>query len=276
MTPRRALATAALLLALPVFSACGEDDDTSGSAPQDLAGNVFVGSDVTGHDIVPGSSIRLEFDRDKLSAYAGCNRMSGGYSLDADTLVVEQLAATMMGCADDLMNQDTWLSGFLQGSPTVARDGDTLTLTSGDTVVRLDEESSVRATLPLEGTDWTLTTVIQNEAASSVPADTTAGLRIDGGSLLARTGCNNGRATVTVSEDALTVSPVMTTKMACPPPYDQIEPAFLAVLQSNPTYQIDYDTLKLTSPDGASGLVFTGVAPADPTPTETEAAGAPS
>ncbi|MFT4008448.1 MAG: META domain-containing protein [Nocardioidaceae bacterium] len=272
MTLRLALATA--VVALPFLSGCGKDADTGAPAVEDLAGNVFVGTDVTGHDLVPGSSLRLEFDKGKLSAYVGCNRMSAGFSLDDGLLKVDPMSGTMMGCAQELTDQDTWLSEFLGAGPKIELDAGTLALASGEVVVRLAEESTVGDAASLEGTDWKLTTVIQGDSASSVPADTKAGIRIDGGSLLARTGCNNGRATVTVGDDALTVSPLASTKMACLAPYDEIEPAFLAVVQSNPTYQIEYDTLTLTSSNGSAGLVFRAAAPASlETPPSTEPTG---
>jgi heat shock protein HslJ len=144
----------AFVLALALLvTACGDDggDDVStdggggGSSEvtfDDLIGKTFVSTDVTGHDLVPDSVISLEFIDGRISANAGCNTQNGDASVDGGSLVVEQLASTMMACEDALMAQEQWLAGFLEGDPDVALDGTTLTLTAGDEVITLAEQTT--------------------------------------------------------------------------------------------------------------------------------------
>ena len=128
-----------------VLAVCGSDDDSSpASSPaeasptaDDLAGKAFESSAVTGHDLVTNSTITIEFEADRLGANAGCNTLSGGYAITDDTLEVGVMASTRMACGDDLAAQDMWLNDFLTSSPSVVLDGDTLTLSGGDSTITL-------------------------------------------------------------------------------------------------------------------------------------------
>lgn len=259
MISSKLLYLVAVLAALGLASsACGKDSDVTSPAPANLDGRVFLSTELDGHDLVAGSTVRLEFEDGRIRANGGCNGMGGDYSVADDDLVVGDMASTQMGCEQDLMDQDLWLSDFLTGRPAVELSGDELTLAKDGVTMRLADESSVRETLPLEGTKWTLHTLIQNDAASSVPEQGKPGITIEDGNIFVRTGCNTGRGTVTVEGDKLTVSPLATTKMACKGASEQVESAVLGVLQSNPTFTIEYDQLTITSPDGTSGLGLVG------------------
>ena len=81
-----------------------------------------MSTEVTGHDLVAGSEIRLTFAGANLGANAGCNQLRGTWSLEGDVLVVpENMAMTQMACEPALMDQDSWLAEFLTSRPTVAR-----------------------------------------------------------------------------------------------------------------------------------------------------------
>ena len=82
MIPRTALAV--LTLSALALAACGSDSDSgSGSAPSadDLAGQSFTSTSVTGYDLVADSEIALTFSADSISAQAGCNTQNGGCTI---------------------------------------------------------------------------------------------------------------------------------------------------------------------------------------------------
>jgi heat shock protein HslJ len=106
-------------------------------AAADLEGGTFTSVEVEGWTLVDGTQVELSFDADAIAAYAGCNRMRGGFAVDGDTLTVDTLASTMMACEEPLQRQDEWLTGLLESDPTVALADDVLTLRSDDTTVRL-------------------------------------------------------------------------------------------------------------------------------------------
>ena len=255
MIPRTALALVALsALAL---AACGSDGDSaSGSVPtpDDLAGKAFESTDVTGYDLVEGTTITLGFEADTVGAQGGCNTQSGGYTITDGTLDVGVMAATMMACDDALMAQDTWLNGFLTSSPEIALDGDTLTLTGSDATISLE----AKAATPLEGTTWALTGTVATEAVSSLPADAEASLTITDGQAAIQTGCNSGSASVEITDTTMTFGPVALTKMACPEDLTALEASVIAVLDGEVTYEITGDTLSIrkAGADGEIGLEY--------------------
>jgi heat shock protein HslJ len=256
MIPRTALAL--LTLSALAFAACGSDDDTaSGSAPtaDDLEGTAFESTEVTGHELVADTTISLAFQDDRVSANGGCNTMNGGYTITDGTLEVAAMASTMMACSDELMAQDDWLAEFLAGGPEIALDGDTLTLTGGDSTMTLAAVQDA----DVEGTTWMITGTVATEAVSSIPEGAEPSLTITDGQAAIVTGCNNGSGSVEVTDTTMTFGPIATTKMACEPDLTELETAILTVLQGEVTYEIDGATMSIRrdGPDGEIGLELT-------------------
>ncbi len=130
-----------------MLASCGDDSDDDAGADAsavtaaDLNGKAFLSTSVEGHDLVEGSAITLSFEGDTLGANAGCNSLSGGFTVEENELVVgDNLASTMMACSDDLMAQDQWLSSFLSDDPKISLDGDVLTLNEGDVTITLSAQ----------------------------------------------------------------------------------------------------------------------------------------
>ena len=132
------------LIAVLVLSACATSSGRSADyalahtpAITDLTDTTCTadGIDDPDRDIVPGSTIRLTFDDDTLTANAGCNTLSGGASIDEDELVVSELASTLQSCEEPLMAQDEWLSSFLTSRPTIERQENDLWLSRDETVL---------------------------------------------------------------------------------------------------------------------------------------------
>ena len=156
---RTRTAIALIALAGLTIAACGSDDDgsTDGSATgtvtaEELDGRTFVSTEVTGYDLVEGTEINIIFLADLMSASGGCNSLSGGFEI-GEVLTAGPFASTMMACEPALMDQDVWLNDFLSSLPTIALDGETLTLASGDTTMTLDELQPSE----LVDTTWTVT-----------------------------------------------------------------------------------------------------------------------
>jgi heat shock protein HslJ len=264
------LATAGLVIG---FAACGESEPAADAPtttrpsttapasvpdpPADLDGLVFVSTDATGHRLVAGSQIRLTFDGDRLGASAGCNQLGGTWSLDGDVLVVpDEVVMTEMACDPPaLMDQDTWLASFLTSRPTVALDGDTLTLTSGDVTITLLDREVADPDRPLEGTKWAVDGLVSADAVSSVPSDVrTPTLQFDGGQVLVDAGCNTGSGSYEATAPDITFGPIATTRMACDDVSMDVETHVLGALHGAVTYGIEADVLTLTN--GDTGLVL--------------------
>jgi heat shock protein HslJ len=257
MTPRTALAV--LALAGLTVAACGSDD--SGATPKSDAGPVtaeqldgrrFVSVDVEGHDLVEGTEIDVSFLADAMSVNAGCNSMNGGFEIDEDVLTAGPFAATMMACDQPLMDQDTWLNDFLSSLPTIALDGETLTLAGDDATITLEELQPTE----LIDTTWHVTGLVANEAVSTVPNGSTASITIaPDGTVAVDSGCNTGSGTVEVSDDTLTFGPIATTRRACADEaVNRLEASVLGVLQGEVTYSIEGGNLSLRSGEGADEI----------------------
>lgn len=223
-----------------------------------LDGRTFTSTEVTGHELVAGSTITLSFDGDQLGASAGCNQLGSTFEIDGATLSwTGTPRATMMACDEALMAQDTWLTELLTGGVEATLSGDDLTLSSDEVTVALTAESDEPA--PLIGTAWELESLLANEAVSSLPADTsTPTLALDGDATAAVfTGCNSGTAGVTVDEDAgtLTFEPLALTKAACPgEAASELEATITLILDGETTYEIQGDQLTITK--GDEGLIY--------------------
>jgi heat shock protein HslJ len=258
-----------LAAAVVPVTACGDSEPAADSPtapatavtvpPPDLAGHEYVSTDVTGHDLVVGSEIRLTFEGDRLGANAGCNQLGGTWSLEGDVLVVpENMVMTEMACDPALMEQDSWLASFLSSRPTVDVAGDTLTLGGGDVSITLVDREVADPDRPLEGTQWELDSLVSADAVSSVLTERTPSLKFENGEASVVTGCNTGSGTYEATEQDITFGPIATTRMACDEASMEVEAHVLDVLQGTAAYEIEADLLTLTH--GDLGLTYRAVA----------------
>jgi heat shock protein HslJ len=253
----RAVLTAVAAVPLILLAvACGDDSDSGSSAsdPDDVAsaidGRTYLSTESVGHTIVDGSRIRIEFADGVLHVNAGCNQMTTTYRVEDDVLSVDSFAATEMACEQALMDQDTWIIRFLQGSPTLAATGDTLVITGAESeALTLLDRVVADPDRPLEGTEWIVESIVTADAVESVPAGATAALTITDGSAAIEAGCNMGTAEVEVEEETLTFGPAALTAKECEPEVMALEEHVIAVVQGEVTYSITADRLTLRSGD---------------------------
>ncbi|HEY7600234.1 MAG TPA: META domain-containing protein [Candidatus Limnocylindrales bacterium] len=231
------------------------------SAPN-LDGRQFLSVDVSVNGapltLVPGTRIRISFDGTNIGASAGCNHLGGSYRLDGGRLVVGQLAMTEMGCDPARHDQDTWLSTFLGSQPQVHLAGADLVLETGETVVRLVDREVAEPDLPLTGVRWSLTTIIEGDAAMSVPVGVQATLELTAdGNFSLHAGCNQGGGRYTLDGSTITFSDLVLTRMACDEPRAGVESAVLAVIGAGPlTVTVEANSLTLDA--GGRSLGFSG------------------
>ncbi|OGO57988.1 MAG: hypothetical protein A2Z32_01710 [Chloroflexi bacterium RBG_16_69_14] len=241
-----------IVAAALVVGACAGGGAASPS-PASLDGRTFLSTNVQGHDLVPGSTVRMRFQDGQLGISAGCNQMSGRYAIVDGRLTTGQMAMTEMACDEPLMAQDTWVAAFVGGA-AVTLAGDTLTLKNGDVTMTLTDREVADPDRPLGGTRWVLDGIVSGDAVSSVPAGVTAALTISNGQMQVEAGCNAGSASVAVTDTTLSIGPLGLTKKACVPEAMAVERAVTSVLSGKVGYSIEADALTLTT-DGA-GLML--------------------
>lgn len=252
---------------LAALAACGDDGsapDTSGKPAADTD-RTYVVTGVTEKgapkDLVKGTEIRLRFEGDTLTLTAGCNTMSGAFTLDGTRLTVEQMSMTEMGCDPPRMDQDSWLAGLFE-KPVQFTDGGTGAVISGDTVLAITDRETVSPDKPLVGTTWVLDTTFENGGdgvASSVPASAKATLTLEGsGDFTAQYGCGSTLSgTVDEKGESLTWSVTASGIADCVRPYpgsDEAGAAMQEVLDGETTFRIEENTLTITHGDRGLGF----------------------
>lgn len=249
----RTATTLLALTAIVVLGACSSGAGGGVTPGPSLDGRTFLSTQVTGQDLVLGTTIRISFRDGHISVNAGCNSMSGAYSVDGDALYVGQFGMTDMGCAVELMAQDAWVAALLDGA-TISVDGDTIALTHGDTTVTLLDRKIADPDRELLDTRWVLDGIVSGDAVSSVPVGVTAALTFSDGRVDVEAGCNRGGATAEVGDTTITFGPVALTKMACAPDAMAVEQVVAAVLSGEVAYAIEAGTLTLVA--GGAGLML--------------------
>lgn len=208
--------------------------------------------------LVAGTRIRLNFSASDLGASAGCNSIGGTYRIDGGRLVFEGGGMTEMGCDDERHAQDGWLVTFLGSKPAIRLAGTDLTLESGTTVVTLRDRTVVEPDLNLVGTTWTVESIINGDAVSSVPAGAVAMILFkDDGTFDVDAGCNRGSGRWSATGAGLAISDLGLTKMACQGAGAALESEVVAVLDQG-SLVADITSSQLTLISGTRGLGLRG------------------
>jgi heat shock protein HslJ len=252
-TTTRRLAVATLACAVALMS-CGDDSTSSsdaGKAPAaaDLDGRSFLSTKVEGQTLVEGTQVTLTFTADTLSAVAGCNTMTGGYTIDGGTLKVAAMAQTLMACDPETMAQDVWVSALLTGSPTVSLAADELAVKGADTTLTLGDRTKVANENALDGRTWDLVSL----DAATAPEG--AYVSVADGKLYVATGCNRGFGSVTVTDGAIEIGPIALTRMACEGATNEWEQALTTFLTGSLDYVVTGTDVTLTN--GTQTLTLT-------------------
>lgn len=73
----------------------------------DLTGSAWLAEEVGGRGAAEGVRSTMEFTKaDQVNGMAGCNRYFGPVSIDGDAIAFGDLAATLMMCPPELMDQE--------------------------------------------------------------------------------------------------------------------------------------------------------------------------
>jgi heat shock protein HslJ len=241
--------------ASPAPSASPAPASAAPAAPiaADLDGHTYVVTGVQGHDLVKGSEISLRFDAGSLGIGAGCNSMSGGYTITDGKLELGAMMSTEMACDEPLMAQDQWISAFVNGA-TVTLEGDTLTLAKDGVTLTATDKKVAKPDLPVEGTVWTVESLVSNQAVSSMPAGVEASLEFADGKVAVDAGCNKGSGAAEIGDTTITFGPMATTKMFCEGAAGEVEQQVLGALTGEVTYTVDSDALQLRGAGGGLDL----------------------
>lgn len=296
-----AAVVAVILLAVAVtwfLSGDGDDqqDATAGAEVPALDGRSFTvaaitegGRDRAVIDAMGGGPPVLAFAEDRITV-SGCNGAGGSYRLDGDRLDIEVGPSTTMACGgapegedpgtgQALMDQDAWFTTFFEAGPVVAADGDAVTLTTADAVVRLVPAGGLGPD-GFWGSRWQLVSISGGGTSTDLASLDGSGPEVvldtaERGRVGFRA-CNQGSGAATFEEDRLVVSEYGTTEMACTDPSGEtlmaLDAAMATLLTADPTVTVDGDELTLaTDTTTASFRRLDDGAPTEPAPVDPDA-----
>ena len=117
--------------------------------------------------------------------------------------------------------------------------------------------SATGATASLEGTLWELESY-QNADGKMVDAVPNSGARaeFEDGEVSGSSGCNQFFGAYEVDGNSISIGPLGSTLMACPPPLMDQEFGFMTAFQSAATYEIVGDTLTMSNEEGELVVTF--------------------
>jgi heat shock protein HslJ len=130
-----------LAVALPL-SGCSGDSGHGVDVDVDVAGSWVLVSGRTADGplaITEHTHVTLSLDEEGAGGKAPCNDYGSGYEVDGTSfeLTGDGISRTLMGCGEDPEALESAYLGALGGIDTVARDGDTLTMTGEDVELEL-------------------------------------------------------------------------------------------------------------------------------------------
>ena len=98
-----------------------------------MNGNPIITLDAK-HDVY--IAMKTEKGEKRIAGFAGCNSLTGGYTLSGNK-VKFTIAKTMMMCPDEQMAVEDFLLKALSSATTYQIDGDTLQLLDGQTTLAI-------------------------------------------------------------------------------------------------------------------------------------------
>jgi heat shock protein HslJ len=203
---------------------------------------------------VAGTHVALTFRTNgSVSAYAGCNNLSGTGRVSGGRLIIGDLRQTQLACEPGRMNQDQWLARFLTAKPAWNLAGDQLQLASDTVLLTLTDRGATSPGHGLTGTRWVIDASSTGGTVASVPHGISAYLTIDSaGHMSGSTGCAPITGTAHIGSTTITVASLAPAKGTCPPQAAAVDAAIRDTLRGSVGYTIQAGTLTLTNPDGHS------------------------
>jgi heat shock protein HslJ len=233
------------------LAACGSDNSgsggpatsagaagTGGTAATPLEGTAWVlGTDALGVQGVDEFTPTALFRGGTLSGNAGCNGYSGSYTVSGSSMMIGNVVGTQMSCGPIADAVETAYLARLGKVTSFIINGTTLTLNDVSRATLLTFSVS---TATLVG-NWNINAYLQTsgQAFSSVVngSNPTAVFGSDG-SLTGNTGCNTFMGTYTTQGDTITLSPLASTRKACPPNLSDQEAGILAGFQTAIRFEV--------------------------------------
>jgi len=189
----------------------------------------------------------------QVSGSGGCNRITGGFTLEGDRVHLGPLAGTMMACVNGMEQEQRFLK-TLNHVKRYRISGEQLDLLGADGTVLATFSARSHS---LAGTSWHVTGINNGRGGVvSLVAGTSVTMNFaPDGKVAGSGGCNNYTSTYTQDGDKLTFTSAAATRRMCiASGVMEQEQAFFNALESAVTAQMAGNQLELRKADGALAL----------------------
>lgn len=246
------------MMALVATACSGGDDEAteSPSAPPAVAdpldGTAWTLTsmqDPSGDVAIPEQQRpTIEFASGMTNGFSGCNTFRGSYEVDLSSLTFGELAATQMACEPPASDVESAYLAALGAVDSFAVQGETLTLTGGDSTLVF----AVGSPDSLIGVTWVTVNLATEDAITGPVAGSEPTMEFgEDGSVTGTDGCNTYSGDYTLDGTSISVGPLATTKMACPDEETQQQSSdFATAMGSAATYRVTNAQLELKAEDG--------------------------
>jgi heat shock protein HslJ len=254
----RLLCSSVLSTSMTSMLACNAGSSRGDAFASRLEDRVFLSVSLQGHELVEGTDIRVSFRDGEIGAYAGCNHMSGAFTIEGDVLRVTSLGSTAIGCDAALHDQDQWLQDLLTGSPTITLDDPELRLETADATLRLIDREVASPDRPLVGTHWIGTGIGDQNTISGGPGSELVTVDFaEDGTVAVFTGCQNGVGTFTSTTTTIELAELGYDDSTCnDPALASLAAQVRAVLASDARVSFEIEEANLTLERDAKLLLF--------------------
>ena len=198
------------------------------------------------------------FDDGTVGGSTGCNRYTGPYTVDGDSLALGRIAATMMASPPTAGAIERAYVSALGSVAGWRMDGEALVLVDaeGAELLRYAPATPVGS--------WQLTGLRRDEASTSpVPRTVLTATFAQDGTMTGSSGCNTYRAAYAIDGGAIEIGPPAGTRKFCAEPAGAMEQeaAYLALLPAAARFRVDGNVLDLVAADGTRLVTYARAVP---------------
>ncbi len=197
---------------------------------------------------------QIDFQDGRYIANAGCNSISGGYTIgESGEITLEDGVSTMMLCDEETMKNEQELQSFLTWVNSFEYTDKKLVLKNNTQSI----EFSAAKMASLTDTKWKLNSMLINSGIVSDAVFADAFIEFSqGGKVSGNAMCNNFFGEFSENESSLEIGTLGSTKKMCPEEVNSYETQILADLQNVSQYEISRNSLTLSNSDDSVRLNF--------------------
>ena len=195
--------------------------------------------------------VTFDFSQGRMSGNGGCNGFGGTFSLNKDEFTGSKIISTMMFCD----NQESSLFKLLDGKSKLTLKGDDLTFSQNGKTTLVFTRAQPLSAADLAGV-WKLQSINgKSEAETEIKKMPTLEFNFSERRLSGNAGCNRYNGAFTLENNVLNVTPLVTTRMACPNNME-MENEFVKTFTGKIDLEKESDNQLVMKKDGRTIITF--------------------